>query len=102
MPSGSAWRAPATCPTWNGISWCSTTARSTPSTGGGYVYIFRGLLSYMNSEAQLAAVIGHEIAHVTARHVAKGTAKNTAASILTIATIILTGSPVLADLASIG
>jgi len=72
------------------------------TTGGGYVYIFRGLLSYMNSEAQLAAVIGHEIAHVTARHVAKGATKSTAASILTIAAIILTGSPVLADLASIG
>jgi predicted Zn-dependent protease len=35
---------------------------------GGYVYITRGLLAYMNSEAELAAVLGHEIGHVTARH----------------------------------
>ena len=35
---------------------------------GGYIYITRGLLSYLNSEAQLAAVLAHEIAHVTERH----------------------------------
>ena len=28
----------------------------------------RGLLTYMNSEADLAAVLAHEIAHITARH----------------------------------
>lgn len=35
---------------------------------GGYVYITRGLMAYLNSEAELAGVIGHEIGHVTARH----------------------------------
>jgi predicted Zn-dependent protease len=35
---------------------------------GGYIYINRGLLAYMKNEAQLAAVLGHEIGHVTARH----------------------------------
>jgi len=35
---------------------------------GGYIYITRGLLAYLNNEAQLAAVLGHEIGHVTARH----------------------------------
>ncbi|MCC7410674.1 MAG: M48 family metalloprotease [Gammaproteobacteria bacterium] len=35
---------------------------------GGYIYITRGLLAYLDSEAQLAAVLGHEIGHVTARH----------------------------------
>ena len=38
---------------------------------GGYTYVTRGLLALANSEAQLAGVIGHEIAHVTARHGAK-------------------------------
>lgn len=38
---------------------------------GGYVYITRGILAYMNSEAELAGVMGHEIGHVTARHSAK-------------------------------
>lgn len=35
---------------------------------GGFVYITRGILGYMNSEAELAAVLGHETGHVTARH----------------------------------
>src|SRR3990172_6669237 len=35
---------------------------------GGYIYITRGLLAYLKSEAELAAVLGHEIGHVTARH----------------------------------
>ena len=35
---------------------------------GGYIYITRGLLAYLSDEAELAAVLGHEIGHVTARH----------------------------------
>jgi predicted Zn-dependent protease len=35
---------------------------------GGYVYVTRGLMSHLTSEAELAAVIGHEIGHITARH----------------------------------
>jgi len=35
---------------------------------GGYIYVTRGILAHLNSEAQLAAVVGHEIGHVTARH----------------------------------
>lgn len=38
---------------------------------GGYTYVTRGLLALANNEAELAGVIGHEIAHVTARHGAK-------------------------------
>jgi predicted Zn-dependent protease len=37
---------------------------------GGYIYITRGILGYLNSEAQLAGVLGHEIGHVTHRHTA--------------------------------
>lgn len=37
---------------------------------GGYIYVSRGLLTLANSEAELAAVLGHEIGHVTARHAA--------------------------------
>ena len=43
---------------------------------GGYTYVTRGLLALANSEAELAGVIGHEIAHVTARH---GARRHTAA-----------------------
>lgn len=35
---------------------------------GGFVYITRGLLTHLNSEAELAGVLGHEAGHVTARH----------------------------------
>jgi predicted Zn-dependent protease len=37
---------------------------------GGYIYITRGLVAYLNSEAQIAGVLGHEIGHVTRRHTA--------------------------------
>ena len=35
---------------------------------GGYIYFTREILAYMNNEAELAGVMGHEIGHVTARH----------------------------------
>jgi len=35
---------------------------------GGSIYITRGLMAYLGSEAELAAVLAHEIGHVTARH----------------------------------
>lgn len=35
---------------------------------GGQIFITRGILSHMNSEAELVSVLGHEIGHVTAKH----------------------------------
>jgi predicted Zn-dependent protease len=35
---------------------------------GGYIYFTREILAYINNEAELTAVMGHEIGHVTARH----------------------------------
>ena len=38
---------------------------------GGGIYITRGILPFLDNEAELAGVIGHEIGHVTARHSAQ-------------------------------
>lgn len=38
---------------------------------GGHIYVYTGLLRVMDNEAELAAVLSHEIAHVTRRHVAQ-------------------------------
>lgn len=35
---------------------------------GGYIYIYSGLMKDLDDEAQLAAVLAHEVGHVTARH----------------------------------
>jgi predicted Zn-dependent protease len=35
---------------------------------GGFVYLTRGIMSHLQTEAQLAGILGHEIGHVTARH----------------------------------
>ncbi len=35
---------------------------------GGFVYVTRGILAHLGSEAELASVLGHEIGHVTAQH----------------------------------
>lgn len=35
---------------------------------GGHIYVTRGIMAHLNSEAELASVLGHEIGHVTARH----------------------------------
>ncbi len=48
---------------------------------GGYIYINRGLLAYFNTEDELAAVLGHELGHVTARH---GVQQQTAATVANI------------------
>src|SRR5690606_6500028 len=63
---------------------------------GGYVYINRGLLAYLNSEAELAAVLGHEIGHITARHAvqqqARGRLAGIAAGVGGVVAAVATGS----------
>jgi len=49
---------------------------------GGYIYITTGLMAYLNSEGELAGVLGHEIGHVTARHGAQQQSAGLASAIL--------------------
>jgi len=49
---------------------------------GGYVYVTRQLLALMNSEAELASVLGHEVGHVAARHSASRNRTATIGSVL--------------------
>lgn len=49
---------------------------------GGYIYITTGLMAYLNSEGELAGVLGHEIGHVTARHGAQQQSAGVASAIL--------------------
>lgn len=57
---------------------------------GGYIYITRGILPFLNDEAQLAGVLGHEIGHVTARHSAQQYTKATGAGVgLTLLSIFV-------------
>lgn len=72
------------------------------TTGCCYVYLHRGLLLHLNSEAELASVIGHEIAHVTQRHPQKRRNQGILASLGALAATIYTGSAAVAELANVG
>ena len=70
---------------------------------GGPIFITRGILSHMNSEAQLVSVLGHEIGHITAKHSVQQLSQAQLAQIGLIAAVIV--RPSLAqfgDLASQG
>jgi predicted Zn-dependent protease len=58
---------------------------------GGHIYIHRGLLAYLSSEAELAAVLGHEVGHVTARHSVRQQSQSTAWGLFGQAMAIGTG-----------
>lgn len=72
------------------------------TTGCCFVYLHRGLLTHLNSEAELASVLGHEVAHVTARHPQKRMTRGILATLATTAAAIYTGSGAVADLANLG
>lgn len=59
---------------------------------GGYVYVTRQLAALMNNEAELAAVLGHEVGHVAARHSTKRQQAATRNSILGALGSVLAGA----------
>ena len=61
---------------------------------GGKIVVNRGLLTEMNSEAELAAVLGHELVHADAAHGARAQSKGTLTQIGAMGGAILLGSQV--------
>ena len=55
---------------------------------GGYIYVTRGLLAHLDNEAQLAVVLGHEIAHVIARHASQAAVRQQGAQFGVLAGVI--------------
>lgn len=49
---------------------------------GGYLYVYTGLIKFLDNEASLAAVLGHEIAHAERRHATQRMTKEYGASVL--------------------
>jgi len=54
---------------------------------GGYIYVNRGMLAELNSEAELAGVLGHEIGHVAGRHAARQMTRSLGYQVLTLGLI---------------
>ncbi|MCP5386740.1 MAG: M48 family metalloprotease [Novosphingobium sp.] len=59
---------------------------------GGYIYSTRQLVALMNNEAELAAVLGHEVGHVAARHSAKRQSAATRNAVIGVLGTLLTGA----------
>jgi len=70
---------------------------------GGFIYVTRGILALMGSEAELAAVLGHEMGHVAARHSMKRLSGQMLASIgLVLGSVLSKDIAKFAGLASVG
>ena len=59
---------------------------------GGFVYVTRGMLMHMNSESELAAVLGHEIAHVTEKHAFRNQNRGKAIGVLNTVLAAVSGA----------
>lgn len=66
---------------------------------GGYVYVTRQLLALMNDEAELAAVLGHEVGHVAARHSRSRSRTSAVSSVLAGILGAVTGSSAVGQVA---
>ena len=67
----------------------------------GYVYITRGMLALLNSEAELAGVLGHELAHITARHTAQRIGQQQTVDIIKLVLDVATNSALIDNAANI-
>ena len=70
---------------------------------GGFIYVTRGILPYLDNEAQLVGVLGHEIGHVTARHSAAQYTRGMGTSLgVLVGSIFVPEIAPFADLAEVG
>lgn len=69
---------------------------------GGYIYVTRQLVALMNDEAELAFVLGHEVAHVAARHADKRAQHSGLAGLGAAIIGAVTGSSILGNIAGTG
>jgi predicted Zn-dependent protease len=69
---------------------------------GGYIFIYKGLIDYLDNESQLAGVIAHEIAHVDRRHSSKQISKQYGTQLLISLFLPQDANEYLAALAAVG
>ena len=67
---------------------------------GGLIYMNRGLLAYLDTEAELAGVLAHEIGHITERHHSRRKTAQMTSKVAAVSASILTGSGDVYDAAS--
>ena len=67
---------------------------------GGFIYVNRGLLAYLESEAELAGVLAHEIGHITENHHGRRRTQQLTSKVAAVGAYILTGSGDVYDAAS--
>ncbi len=70
------------------------------ATADAYIFITRGLLSLLNSEDELAGVIGHEIGHVVGKHIKRTNSASTLGKLIGIIGMFATGTSATSDLAA--
>jgi predicted Zn-dependent protease len=59
---------------------------------GGFIYVNRGLLAYLDTEAELAGVLAHEIGHITESHHSRRQTAQVTSKVAAVSAYILTGS----------
>jgi predicted Zn-dependent protease len=70
---------------------------------GGFVYVTRGLLAHLGDESELAGVLGHEVGHVTARHVSQQYTRSAGTSLaVLLVSIFVPAVQPFGDLANVG
>jgi beta-barrel assembly-enhancing protease len=69
-------------------------------TPGGYIYVYTGLIKYLDNASSLAGVLGHEMAHADRRHSTKQLTKQYGLSLLVAVIAGTTNAGQLAEIAS--